>query len=114
MTKKWVLCEADKDKVKNMSTKYGISQLLAKILINREITDESELNVFLNPTRKDFYDPFLLPDMDKAVVRILKAIEKKEKVIIYGDYDVDGITSITVLKKFLSDRRTCCRLLYTR
>jgi single-stranded-DNA-specific exonuclease len=114
MTKKWVLCETDKDKIENISTQYGISQLLAHILINREITNESELNIFLNPTRKDFYDPFLLPDMDKSVARILKAIEKNERVIIYGDYDVDGITSITVLKKFLADRRTCCRVLYTK
>ena len=52
----------------------------------------------------DFYNPFLMPDMKKAVNRILKAIENKEKMIIYGDYDVDGITSITVLKSFFEDR----------
>ena len=60
--------------------------------------------MFLNPTRNDFHDPYLMPDMEVAVNRIVKAIEKHEKVIIYGDYDVDGITSITVLKKFL---KTC-------
>ena len=65
---------------------------------------KTRIDVFLNPTRNDFYDPFLMPDMEIAVNRIIKAIENQEKVIIYGDYDVDGITSITVLKKFLQDR----------
>ena len=53
-------------------------------------------------------------DMEKAVDRIIKAIENKEKVMIYGDYDVDGITSITVLKKFLEERGLDCRLLYSK
>ena len=57
----------------------------------------------MNPTRNDFFDPFLMNDMDIAIKRIKKAIENQEKVIIYGDYDVDGITSITVLKSFLKD-----------
>ena len=60
--------------------------------------------MYLNPNRKNFHDPFLMPDMEIAVNRILKAMENKEKIIIYGDYDVDGITSITVLKSFLKDR----------
>ena len=68
------------------------------------ITTKQEVQAFLNPSRHDFYDPFLMPDMKIAVNRILKAIENHEKVIIYGDYDADGITSITVLKKFLSER----------
>ena len=65
------------------------------------MTDPEQLKVFLHPTRKDFHDPYLMPDMRKAVNRIKHAIEKQEKVIIYGDYDADGITSITVLKSFL-------------
>lgn len=58
--------------------------------------------MFLNPTRKDFYDPFLLPDMEIAVDRIIKAVNNKEKIMIYGDYDADGITSVSVLKKYLN------------
>lgn len=104
MNKKWEYCKINEEDVKNFSLKFNVSELLAKILINRGITEEKQVDKFLNPTRKDFYDPFLLLDMEKAVERILKAINNKEKVIIYGDYDVDGITSITVLKKFLQER----------
>ena len=77
---------------------------MATILVGRNIVEDSKIKVFLEPTRKDFYDPFLLPDMEKAVERLIKAIDNNEKLIIYGDYDVDGITSISVLKKFLEDR----------
>ena len=104
MNKKWEICDVNLEKVDEISKKYNISNLLAIALVNRGIIEEEDLKIFLNPTRKDFHDPFLLPDMDKAVDRIIKAIENKEKVIIYGDYDVDGITSITVLKKFLEER----------
>ena len=79
--------------------------MVASIIVNRGITDKEEIRVFLNPNRADFYDPFLLPDMKKAVERIIKAIENKEKMLIYGDYDVDGITSIAVLKQFLEERQ---------
>lgn len=104
MKKKWEYYEQDKELVEQIAKKHNISTLLAKILINRNIVDEEEINVFLNPKRNNFHDPFLMLDMDKAVDRIIKAIKNKEKTIIYGDYDVDGITSITVLKKFLSER----------
>jgi len=104
MNKKWELYESNIDKIKEISKKHGISELLAKILTNRGIVENEEIEIFLNPNRHNFHDPFMMPDMEKAVDRIIKAIENKEKVIIYGDYDVDGITSITVLKKFLADR----------
>ena len=103
MNKKWHIYETDKAEIQRISQKYNINKLLSSILINRKIKEEI-IEVFLNPTRKNFHDPFLMPDMGIAVERIIKAIENKEKVIIYGDYDVDGITSITVLKSFLEDR----------
>ena len=77
---------------------------MATILVNREITEKSQIEKFLNPKRNDFYNPYEMPDMEKAIERIIKAIENKEKIIIYGDYDVDGITSVTVLKSFLEER----------
>ena len=114
MNKKWEYYEANEERVNEISKKFNISKILAKILVNRDIVEDEKLKVFLEPTRNDFYDPFLMPDMEKAVDRIIKAIENKEKVMIYGDYDVDGITSITVLKKFLEERDLDCRLLYSK
>ena len=104
MRKKWIYYETETEKIDEISNKYNINKLLARILVNRGIKTEKEIKIFLEPTRNDFYDAFLLPDMEKAVDRIIKAINNKEKVIIYGDYDVDGITSVTVLKKFLKER----------
>lgn len=104
MNKKWVYNSVDENKVLEIKEKYGLSELLANILVGRNIIEENQIKVFLEPTRNDFYDPFLLPDMEIAVPRIINAIENKEKIVIYGDYDVDGITSISVLKKFLEDR----------
>ena len=106
MTKKWQIYEINQEKqeqIEKLMNEYKINSLLATILVNRDMYEPEKLNVFLHPTRKDFHDPFLMPDMKKAVDRIKKAIEASEKIIIYGDYDADGITSITVLKKFLAD-----------
>lgn len=103
MNKKWQIYETNKEKIEQIKSKYEINELLATILVNRNILEEDEIRLFLNPTRADFYDPFLMTDMEVAVNRIIKTIENKEKVTIYGDYDVDGITSITVLKSFLKD-----------
>ena len=103
MNKKWQIYETDDEKVRELKEKYKINNLLSTILVNRGITDKEKIRKFLEPTRQDFYNPYLMKDMEIAVNRIIKAIESQEKVIIYGDYDVDGITSITVLKKFLKD-----------
>lgn len=103
MNKKWECYPKNEELAKQIAKKYQISEMIAEILINRKV-DLDQIEQFLNPTRHDFHDPFLMPDMEKAVSRILEAMEKKEKIVIYGDYDVDGITSITVLKKFFADR----------
>ena len=103
MIKKWQIYETDSQKVQELIDKYNLNLLLATILVNRNILETENLDKFLKPTRNDFHDPFLMPDMKIAVERILKAIENKEKIIIYGDYDADGITSITVLKNFFKD-----------
>ena len=103
MTKKWQIYESNNEKIEEISKKNNLNKLLATILVNRKI-EENQIEIYLNPNRKNFHDPFLMPDMEIAVNRILKAMKNKEKIIIYGDYDVDGITSITVLKSFLKDR----------
>ena len=104
MSKKWQIYDINEEIISEIENKYKINKLLATILANRGITTEESIRLFLNPTRNDFHDPFLITDMEKAVERIITAINKKEKITIYGDYDVDGITSITVLKSFLRDR----------
>ncbi len=104
MNKKWQVYQVEDEKVEELQKKYNINKLLATILANRGIIDEKQIQKFLNPTRKDFYDPYEMPDMKIAVERIIKAIKNQEKTIIYGDYDVDGITSVTVLKSFLEER----------
>lgn len=104
MSKKWEYYEVNEGKIDEISKKFNISKLLAKILINRQIVDEEKIKLFLNPTIDNFYNPFLMNDMNKAVDRIIRAINNNEKVMIYGDYDVDGITSIAVLKQFLKER----------
>ena len=104
MNKKWEFYEKDEESIKKIQDEFQISRILATIIYNKNLKTTKKIDVFLNPTRNDFHDPYLMPDMEVAVDRIIKAIENQEKVIIYGDYDVDGITSITVLKKFLADR----------
>ncbi len=104
MNKKWEFYNSDEEKIKEISSQFNISELLATVLVNRNIVKNEEIELFLNPTRNDFHNPYLMPDMKKAVTRIVKAINEQEKTMIYGDYDVDGITSITVLAKFLKER----------
>lgn len=104
MKKSWQYYEQNSELAEKISKKFSISKLLAQILINKGIVEDNEIDTFLNPKRNNFYDPFLMPDMEKAVDRIIKAIKNNEKILIYGDYDVDGITSTTVLKKFLEER----------
>ena len=104
MNKKWQIYQVENEKVEELQKKHNINKLLATILANRGITEENQIEKFLKPKRSDFYNPYEMPDMEIAVKRIVKAIEKKEKTIIYGDYDVDGITSVTVLKSFLEER----------
>ena len=104
MNKKWQIYDIDENKIEEISKTYNINKLLSTILVNRNIVSKKDINKFLKPTRNDFHDPFLILDMEKAVERIIQAINKQENVTIYGDYDVDGITSITVLKSYLQDR----------
>lgn len=103
MNKKWQISEVNQEEINRLSDKFNLNKLLASILVNRRITDD-EIDVYLKPTRNNFHNPFLMPDMEIAVERIIRAIDSNEKIIIFGDYDVDGITSITVLKSFLEER----------
>lgn len=104
MNKKWECCDIDENVLQDFMKVHNLNEILASVLINRNLTEEADINLFMNPTRKDFHDPFLMPDMKATVNRVLEAIKNQESIMIYGDYDADGITSITVLKNFLEER----------
>ncbi len=103
LKKKWLLKEFDKSRVLEISKNFGISPLTSIILFNRGIKGDDEIRRFLSNDLDIMYDPFLMRDMDKAVERILSAKKNGEKITIYGDYDVDGITAIAILYKHLSE-----------
>ena len=90
------------DDVKKLSDAFGIAPVISTILLNRGITDPQS---FITPTEGTLLDPFLMLGMEKATERILKAIENNEKIAIYGDYDVDGITSTAIMVKFLRSHK---------
>jgi len=84
-----------------LASRLKISSLLAQCLVNRGLSEPSAIETFLRPRLKQLADPFLLPDMDKAVARLLRARELGESLVIFGDYDVDGVTSTTLLQQVL-------------
>jgi len=86
-----------------LSQALNISRITSQLLVNRGILDAMEAKSFMNSSFSACHDPFLLKDMHKAVSRIKKAIEDKETILVYGDYDVDGITSVTVLYSALKN-----------
>lgn len=104
MIKKWEFYNSDEKLVDEICEKYNLNKVIGKIIVNRHVVNDEDVRIFITPTRDDFHDPFLFKGMNVAVERIIKAINNKEKILIYGDYDVDGITSTTVLKKYLMDR----------
>lgn len=102
MQKVWNVNNYDEIEIKEISKKYNISEILAKLLISRNIKFE-DIDNFLNGNLSDIKDPFEIKDMEKLVNRVKDAIDNKEKICIYGDYDVDGITSITIMYQFLTN-----------
>ena len=106
MKKIWkeIKVEEDTKLIEKIQNTFNVSELIARIIASKGLKTDEDIQKFLQPTRNDFYDPFEMPDMQKAVDRILKAITTNERIAIYGDYDVDGITSTTLLKKYLKDR----------
>lgn len=102
LKKKWLLKEFDKSRVLEISRTFGISPLTSIVLYNRGVRENEQIKNFLSKDLGTMYDPFLMRDMDKAVKRINAAKEAGEKITIYGDYDVDGITAIAILYKYLA------------
>ena len=101
--KRWVVKpQGDRATVEALSAELGMSPVLTNLLVQRGIDTMEKAKKFFSPSLRDLHDPFLMKDMDKAVERIERAVKAGEKVMIYGDYDVDGTTAVALVYKFLS------------
>ena len=101
--KRWKIRPRQVEIQQRLSPQLGISPLLTQLLTARNITTPEEAEVFLSPKLSDLHSPFLMKDMEKAVKRISKAIKDREEIVLYGDYDVDGVTGVSLLLLFLRD-----------
>ena len=102
METKWILNQSvDKQQVAEIVKVLNIDENLATLLVQRGITNYEEAKTFFRPSLSQLYDPFLMKDMDKAVERVIRAINENEKVLVYGDYDVDGTTAVAVVYTYL-------------
>src|SRR5210317_938814 len=100
MNARWVLPKIDMDITERISRKYGLSEFISQLMVNRDIEEES-IDSFLNPTlSKDFPDPFLLKDMDQLSVYLADAIANEKKIAVFGDFDVDGACSTALFVRF--------------
>lgn len=93
-----------RDEAERLACELGHSDVFSQILINRGYCTKEKAEDFLSKRTESFYDPFLMADMEKAVERIKHAVESGENIVIYGDYDVDGVTSVSVFKLYLSSK----------
>ncbi len=96
--------QGDQNEVKHLSAALNVNMVIARLLVQRGIKTYNEAKSFFRPRLSDLHDPFLMKDMDKAVERLNRAVNNQEKVIIYGDYDVDGTTSVALMYLFLKQR----------
>lgn len=99
--KRWVVAQKKAD-FNAIANKYGVSPYIARIIRNRNVIEDKDINIFLNGTRDDMHDPSLLKDIDKAAKRIISGISDGEKIRVIGDYDADGICSSFILKRAFS------------
>lgn len=105
MDKIWNLKkQGDTNEVKHLSAALNVNMIIARLLVQRGISTFNEAKSFFRPRLSDLLDPFLMKDMDLAVTRVEQAIARQEKVIVYGDYDVDGTTSVAMMYSFLKPR----------
>ena len=103
MTYRWnysTLSHDQKDKKDELAKELNLDPVLVELLLTKGIETEEEARKFLYPELNDLHDPFLLPDMEKAILRIEKALGNKERILVYGDYDVDGTTAVSLVYKF--------------
>ncbi|MCY1720422.1 single-stranded-DNA-specific exonuclease RecJ [Prolixibacteraceae bacterium Z1-6] len=96
--------QGDQNEVKHLSAALNVNMVIARLLVQRGIKTYNEAKAFFRPRLSDLHDPFLMKDMAKAVERLNLAVKNQEKVIVYGDYDVDGTTSVAMMYSFLKQR----------
>jgi len=105
MEKIWVMRERGESAVvKQLAASLGVSESLANIMVQRNITTPEEADTFFNPNLEFLHDPFLMKDMNLAVDRLSTAIKRNEKILVYGDYDVDGTTAVALVYSFLKNQ----------
>jgi single-stranded-DNA-specific exonuclease len=107
MKQLWELRQPERSTAARLSRQLGLHALTAKLLNNRSIYLLEDAQRFLKPSFKDLPPPDVLEDMDTATARIVRAVEHKENILVFGDYDVDGITATTLLYRFLNDAGAC-------
>lgn len=115
MTSKWNYQSPNSEQLlkrDEFSQKFGLSPAVCLLLVQRGITTEEDVKHYFNPTLRDLHDPFLFPDMQKAVDRLNRALGDKERIMIYGDYDVDGTTAVALVYKFLEQNTWSSNLDY--
>ena len=95
--------EPNKNKVQNLAKALNVDLSIAKLLVSRNIETFDEAKTFFRPSLDDLHDPFLMKDMDLAVNRIQKAIKNNENIMVFGDYDVDGTTAVSVVSSYLKE-----------
>ena len=104
MKKRWVLKQqGEKEENEKLANELNIDPILATLLIQRDVKTFDQAKAFFRPELDDLYDPFLMKDMDLAIERIEKAIQNNENILVYGDYDVDGTTSVALVYSFLKE-----------
>jgi len=101
MEKRWIIQKSDQKFVQKLAKDLGVNHIVAHLLVLRGIENFDDAKLFFRPELKHLHDPFLMKNMQDAVDRIEKAIANKEKVLVYGDYDVDGTTSVAMMYSFL-------------
>ncbi|WP_313514163.1 single-stranded-DNA-specific exonuclease RecJ [Sphingobacterium sp.] len=107
MQKRWVLKpKKNVEQAKKLQQELGVNHIIAELLINREVETFDQAKDFFRPSIDNLHDPFLMKDMDRAIDRIERGIGNKEKILIYGDYDVDGTTAVSVVYSFFRDFHT--------
>ena len=101
MQKRWNILASNKEQVESLQSSLKINKTICSILVQRGLSDFEASRHFFRPQLSDLHSPWLMKDMDKAVERIQQAFDQQEKILVFGDYDVDGTTSVACMYQFL-------------